>query len=58
MNTPTSKLEVLDTLKYQLKRRRESVRLAGDDADKVYIGEDIGKLDVVIRIIHDMDWFS
>lgn len=49
---------ILDELMRQIKRRRDSVRLTGDDADKVYMGEDIGKLEVAISIIKGTDWFS
>lgn len=52
------KQPIIDELNRQIKRRRDSTRLGGDDADKVYLGEDIGKLEIAVLIIENMDWFS
>jgi len=54
----TERQPILDELDRQIKRRRDSVRLTGDTADIVYLGEDIGKLEIAIEVIKNLDWFS
>jgi hypothetical protein len=53
-----TKSEILDSIKYQISRLRDDVYKAGDKADIVYIGEDIGKLytafDILLHL--DIDW--
>jgi len=49
---------MIDELQRQITRRRNSIGMTGDDADKVYMGEDIGKLEIAISVIKNLDWFS
>jgi L-lactate utilization protein LutB len=43
--------EVIKTLELEISKQRSHVYLAGDKADVVYIGEEIGKLQTAIKII-------
>lgn len=43
--------EIIKSLEKEITRLRESVCDAGDTADVVYLGEDIGKLQVIISLL-------
>lgn len=56
MSQLTDKDRIIHCIKNEIDRLRENVRCAGDDADKVYIGEDIGQLEVAKQIIQNHDF--
>lgn len=47
---------IIEAIESEISRLRANVRMAGDDADIVYIGEDIGKLEVARNILRDHEW--
>lgn len=44
-------VNIIETIESEITKLRSNIRYAGDDADKVYIGEAIGKLEVAAKII-------
>jgi len=52
------KQPMIDELQRQITRRLKSIKMTDDVDDKVFMGEEIGKLEMAIFAVESVDWFS
>lgn len=50
------KAEIIELLELRIKYYRDCVRNAGDSADIIHLGQQIGKIEVAISVLQQESW--